>query len=113
MTETSSETDAARELTMLAWRRTALRWVVVAVVAARVLSDDLGIGVVVVALLAIAAAWLVSLAARREFSHMAPSSDSATPTLPGTVRRPTPRLAIATVGTLLVGLVSLWWVVAG
>ena len=41
MTRISADASA-RELTVLAWHRTALRWVVVAVVAARIFTNAIG-----------------------------------------------------------------------
>src|SRR6187402_924617 len=58
MTQLASE-DAAREQTVLSWRRTALRWVVVAVVAARFFSEEIGAPLIIFALVVIVgAAWL-------------------------------------------------------
>ena len=113
MTDISAQLDSARELTLLAWRRTILRWVVVAVAAARIFSDELGAAVVVVALVTMVAAALLNLAATREFSQVKTGSGLPAPSLPGTLRRPTPRLAITASGTLVLGLVALWWVLKG
>lgn len=90
---------SARELTALAWRRTTLRWVVVAVVAARIFTDTIGPVVVIVAFVTIAAAALLSLAAARE-------------SLPDDRGTPPVRLAIVAAGTLVLGLVALVWVLS-
>jgi len=91
---------SARELTVLAWRRTALRWVLVAVVAARVFFDELGLAAVAAALGVIVLAAWVSFRVTREFSASRPDAPSS----------PIPRLAGAVVGALVVGVVALWWV---
>jgi hypothetical protein len=91
---------SARELTVLAWRRTALRWVVVAVVGARLFYDALGGVVVAAALFAILVAAGLSIHVTREFGG------------PDAPHSPVPRLAVLVVGTALVGLVALWWVLA-
>lgn len=98
MSQLSAELSA-REMTTLAWRRTTLRWVVVAVVAARIFSDTVGRVVVVVAFVTIAAAALLSLAAARA-------------NLPDGRGTPPARLAIVVAGTLLLGLVALVWVLS-
>lgn len=91
---------SARELTVLAWRRTALRWAVVAVVAARLFFDVLGVAVVIAALVVIALAAWVSIRVSRDFGQALPDAASS----------PVPRLAGAVVGTCVVGLSALWWV---
>ena len=113
MTDTPLQLDTARELTILAWRRTILRLVLVAVVAARLFTEQFGALVIAVALVTIVSAAVLNLAATREFSQVSSGSGLPAPTLPGTLRRPTPRLAITAAGTLLLGLVSLWWVLKG
>ena len=90
---------AARNLTTLAWRRTMLRWAVIAVFAARVFSDTLGAAVVVVALVTIAVAAGVSLQLSRQFAENAPDAAYS----------PVPRLAIIGLGTVLVGVAALAW----
>jgi len=93
---------SASELTVLAWRRTALRWVVVAVVAARLFFDVLGLAVVAAALVVIGLAAWVSIRVSRDFARARPDAASS----------PVPRLAGAVLGTLVVGVVALWWVLA-
>jgi small-conductance mechanosensitive channel len=90
---------SAREMTALAWRRTTLRWVVVAVVAARIFSDAIGRAVVIVAFVTIAAAALLSLAAARESRP----DDRGTPPV---------RLGLVAAGTLVLALVALVWVLS-
>lgn len=96
MTQMSPETSA-RELTILAWHRTALRWVAVAVVAARIFTDTVGPAVVVVAFVTIAAGVALSLAAAREDP-------------PDALRKPALRLGVVVVGTLGLGVAALVWV---
>ena len=96
MSELTAEASA-RELTMLAWRRTALRWVVVAVVAARIVTGAVGPVVVIVALAAIAAAVVLILAATRV---NLPDARGTSPV----------RLGIVAFGTLALAALSLVWV---
>ena len=90
---------SARELTVLAWRRTALRWAVVAVVGARLFSEVLGWVAVAVALLVLAVAAALSIHTAREFGGNGPDA----------VNSPVPRLATACGLAALLGLVALWW----
>ena len=90
---------SARELTTLAWRRTTLRWVVVAVVAARIFTDTVGRVVVVVALATIAAAVLLSLSAARA-------------SLPDDRGTPPVRLGVVALGTLALAILALVWVLS-
>jgi len=90
---------AARHLTVLAWRRTALRWVVIAVVAARIFTDAIGPVVIVVAFVAIALAVALNIAVERE-------------SLPDVLRTAAVRLGIVAVGTLALGIACLFWVLA-
>ena len=108
-----SATAAARELTVLAWRRTLLRWAVVVVVAARVFTAEFGVVVVASALVVLAVAGLINLAVSREFSNIATDSDVAAPRLPQPLRRPSVRLAALFTGTLVVCVLALAWVVVG
>ena len=98
MSQLSAEVSA-RELTVLAWRRTALRWVAVAVVAARIFTDTIGPAVVVVAFVTIAVAVALSLAAARENP-------------PDALLKPALRLGVVVVGTLALGVSALVWVLA-
>ena len=98
MTRISADASA-RELTVLAWHRTALRWVVVAVVAARIFTNAIGPAVIIVAFVTIAMAVALGRAAAREDS-------------PDAVRTPALRLGVVVVGTLVLGLVALLWVVS-
>ncbi len=90
---------AAREQTLLAWRRTSMRWVVVAVIAARIFTDTIGAAVIAVAFVTIAVAAAVNFAAARD-------------SLPDAVRGPALRLGTAVVGTVALGVASLVWVLA-
>lgn len=90
---------AAHELTVMAWRRTVLRWVVVAVVAARIFTDTIGAAVVVVAFAAVGTAIAFGVAASRN-------------SLPDALRKPAVRLGILVSATLLLGAVALVWVLS-
>jgi hypothetical protein len=90
---------SARELTVLAWRRTSLRWVVVAVVGARVFSEALGWIPVALAAATILVAAALSIHISRELGGKQPDADHS----------PVPRLAVAVVLAGLVGVVALWW----
>ena len=88
---------SARELTVLAWRRTTLHWVVVAVVAARLFSQSLGAAIVAVAFATIVvAAALSAVASRRQ--------------LPDARGTSAVRLGLVFVGAVGVGVVSIAWV---
>lgn len=102
--------DSARELTVLAWRRTILRWVLVAVVSARIFSDELGPAVIIVALATIAGGVLLNFAASRAFSGVRTGSGLPSPGVPQLLRSPTVRLGLAAGGTLVLGLAALVWV---
>ena len=105
-----SPLDAAREMTVLAWRRTLLRGVLVVVVATRIFTDELGPIVIVVALVTIAVAAVLNLALSREYSQVRTGSGLPAPRVPGVLRRPTLRLGLPVVVTVLLGCVALWWV---
>lgn len=108
----ASEIDQARELTVLAWRRTLLRGVVIAVVAARVFTDEVGLVLIVVAAVVIAGAAVLNLAASRAYSDISTGSGVPAPKVPSQLRRPTLRMGIATAAPLVLGCVALWWVLA-
>lgn len=111
MTSLSPE-DAAREQTVLAWRRTLLRWVVIAVVAARILSEEFGEVVIAVAFVTIVGAALLNLAASREYSSVRMGTGLPSPRVPDALRTPEVRLGILAVATLVLCLAALAWVVA-
>ena len=96
MSELTAEVSA-RELTMLAWRRTALRWVVVAVVAARIFTDTVGRG-------------RGDRRARDDRGGRALSLAAARASLPDARGTSPVRLGIVAVGTLALGVVALVWV---
>lgn len=90
---------SARQLTVLAWRRTGLRWVVVAVVGARLFAEALGwipIALAIVTILVVAG---LSIHTAREFAGERPDA----------LHNPVPRLALAACLAGLLGLVALWW----
>jgi len=88
-------------MTVLAWRRTALRWVVVAVVGARLFVEALGWLPIAIALLTVVAAAALSLHTARELSGNRPDA----------AHSPVPRLAVACGLAALLGLVALWWLI--
>jgi len=102
--------DQARELTVLAWRRTLLRWAVIAIVGARVFADQFGTPVVAVALAVVAVAVGLNFVASREFSKVRSGSGVPAPRLPDAVRKVRVRLAVLAVGTAAVALLALVWV---
>ena len=108
----STNVDSARELTVLAWRRTLLRGVVIAVIAVRVFTDEVGPVLIGVTIAVIAGAALLNLAASRAYSDIRSGSGLPAPDLPSVLRRPTLRMGIATVATLVLGCVALVWVLA-
>jgi hypothetical protein len=76
-----------------------MRWVVVAVIAARIFTDTIGAAVLVVAFVTIAVAAAVNFAAARD-------------NLPDAVHGPVLRLGSTVVGTVALGVASLVWVLA-
>jgi hypothetical protein len=113
MTPKARDLDQARELTVLAWRRTILRGVIIAVVAARVFSHEFGAVVIVIALATVGVGIWLNFAASREFSDVRSGSGLPSPWIPDALRRPTARLGITAGGCLILGLASLWWVWLG
>lgn len=105
--------DPSREMTVLAWRRTILRGVVIAVVAARLFSAQFGAVVVVIALVVVAAGvWLI-FAASRQFSDVRSDSGRPSASVAHALHHPTVRLAVTVSGALVLALASLWWVWSG
>ncbi|MGC4175705.1 hypothetical protein [Demequina sp.] len=90
---------SARELTVLAWRRTSLRWVVVAVVGARLFAEALGWIPVALAAVTILVSGALSIHISRELGGKRPDADHS----------PVLRLAAACGLAGLLGLVALWW----
>ena len=97
-----SPETSARELTVLAWRRTSLRWVVVAVVGTRVFFEALGWVSVAVTLVVIAVAAALSVHTAREFAGNGPDA----------AKSPVLRLAAASGLAALLGVVAFWWLLA-
>jgi hypothetical protein len=110
MTQLAPE-DAAREQTVLAWRRTALRWVIVAVVAARFFSEEIGAPLIIFALVVIVGAAWLNLVVSREYSHMRSGAGFPAPDMPDALRTPQVRLGILAGATLVLCLGALAWVV--
>lgn len=104
--------DAAREQTVLAWRRTALRWVLVAVVAARFFSEEVGAPLVIFALVTIVAAAALNFVVSREYSKVRTGSRIPSPGMPDALRTPAVRLGILAVATAALCLAALLWVVS-
>lgn len=106
----STELDSARELTVLAWRRTLLRAVLIMVIAARLFTDEVGPVLLGVTGVVIGGAALLNLSASRHYSTIRTGSGLPAPDVPSVLRRPTLRMAITTAGTLVFGCVALLWV---
>ena len=110
MNSAPRDLDPSREMTVLAWRRTILRGVIIAVIGARLFSAQFGAVVVVIALVVVGVGLLLNFAASREFSDVSSGSGLPSPWIPDALRRPTARLGITACGCLVLGLASLWWV---
>jgi hypothetical protein len=105
--------DTANELTVLAWRRTLMRWALVAIVGARIFTETFGVVVVIVAFVTIAGALVLNFAASRQYSTIRTGSGLPTPWMPSALTRPLFRIGVTTVATLVVGLAALAWLWLG
>jgi hypothetical protein len=106
-----SSIDAAREQAVLAWRRTALRWVVVAVVAARFFTEEIGWPLVAFTLVVILAAVALNFVVSREYSAVSTGSGVPSPGMPDALRKPAVRLGILAVATGALCVVALAWAI--
>lgn len=103
---------AAAQLTLLSWRRTALRWIVMAVLGARLFSELFGTAAVVVGCVAVVLGLAVHLSASATYRSAIAPDGSVTADGMARLSRATPRLltlAIASVALGGVTLAWLWW----
>ncbi|WP_084076673.1 hypothetical protein [Demequina sp. NBRC 110057] len=105
--EPTGPVDAAT-LTVLAWRRTALRVAVGAVVAARLLTSEFGGAVVVAGLVGVAIALTVHASASAAYLRIVKRASRGES--PGGIARPGIRIGALAGFTLAVGLAGLAWV---
>ncbi|MCB2412330.1 hypothetical protein LGT39_05645 [Demequina sp. TTPB684] len=111
--ETPSSNHLAAGQTLLAWRRTALQVAVLGIVAARLLTDRFGIGVVIASVVGVAVGVLVHASAGHAYGEATGRGGHLNRRGKATVAKPQVRLAMLAGLTLAVGVGALVWILGG
>lgn len=98
---------------LLAWRRTALQVAALGIVAARLLTERLGAGVIVASVLCVLMAAVVHASAGRAYGRATGGVGSVGPRGQAGVAHPQVRLAVLAGLTALVGVGALVWILRG